>query len=202
LPASKKTSSKPSSKNRRKLWLLVLTPAVLIVLGVATSVTAMSFENHDDFCASCHSEPESAYFKRESAASIDLASFHSTKDVHCIDCHSGQGVVPGRLSAMMLGAKDLLAWVSGHSTQPAVSTRPIDDMNCLKCHGDVLQRRDFNNHFHVFLPRWQAVSKNAADCIRCHQGHTTTGEAQLGFLNQATTVNVCQACHNTLGGRD
>jgi hypothetical protein len=100
----------------------------------------------------------------------------------------------------MLGAKDLLAWTTGRAQQPAVYTRPIDDVNCLKCHADLPNRRDFNNHFHVFLSRWQAIDKNAATCVSCHQSHHTDGEVQLQFLNRTNTLNVCQSCHNTLGG--
>jgi predicted CXXCH cytochrome family protein len=172
-----------------------------ILLSAATAVTAMQFENHDDFCASCHSQPESAYFQREAPDATDLASFHAEKNVHCIDCHSGPGLVPGRISALTLGAKDLWAWMSGHARQPAVYTRPVDDANCLKCHQDVVQRRDFNNHFHIFLSRWQALDQNAATCVSCHQSHSTNGEAQLAFLNRIDTVQVCQSCHQSLGGR-
>lgn len=196
-----KRSIKPSKKNRRKrlIVLVVIVPLVLLVLGSASAVTAMQFENHDDFCASCHSEPEQTYFQREASTSTDLASFHSTKDVHCIDCHSGPGLVPGRLNALTLGAQDLIAWTTGTAKQPAVHTRPIDDANCLKCHDQVTQQRDFNNHFHVFLSRWQARDTNAATCVSCHQSHHTDGEAQLGFLNRDHTVNVCQSCHQALG---
>jgi len=195
-------SAKPVKKSHRKrvIALVILVPLVLVVLGAATAATAMQFENHDDFCASCHSNPEETYFKREATASSDLASFHSTQSVRCIDCHSGPGLVPGRISALTLGAKDLLAWVSGHARQPAAYTRPVEDANCLKCHQQVTQQRDFNNHFHVFLPRWQAVDNNAATCVSCHQSHHTDGEAQLAFLNRANTVSVCQSCHQTLGG--
>ncbi len=195
-------SAKPVKKSRRKLViaLVVLVPLVLVVLPAATAVTAMQFENRDDFCASCHSEPENTYYQREATTSTDLASFHKTQDVRCIDCHSGPGLVPGRISALTLGAKDLLAWVSGTARQPAPYTRPIDDANCLKCHQQVTQQRDFNNHFHVFLARWQAVDQNAATCVSCHQSHHTDGEAQLAFLNQNNTVSVCQSCHQTLGG--
>ena len=194
--------SQPVGKKRRKwpLILLAAAPLALVLLIFGAGFTAMQFENHDDFCASCHSEPESMYFQRESAASTDLASFHATKNVRCIDCHSGQGLVPGRVSSLMLGARDLLAWVSGRAIQPAVHTRPIEDVNCLKCHADITTRRDFNNHFHVFLTRWQAQDKNAATCVSCHQSHPTNGEPTLQFLNRETTVNVCQSCHNTLRG--
>ena len=197
---SKKSSARPPARKRSKLLIVIVPMAVLLALGLVTGFTAMQFENHDDFCASCHSEPEAAYYQRELAAPTDLASFHSTKAAHCIECHSGEGLVPGRVSALMLGAKDLLAWTTGRAQQPAVYTRPIDDVNCLKCHADLPNRRDFNNHFHVFLSRWQAIDKNAATCVSCHQSHHTDGEVQLQFLNRTNTLNVCQSCHNTLGG--
>jgi nitrate/TMAO reductase-like tetraheme cytochrome c subunit len=202
MPTGKKTAAKVSARPRRKLWLLALIPAVLIVLGVATVATAMSFENNDDFCASCHSEPESTFFKREAAAPTDLASFHSTKQVNCIDCHSGVGLIPGRIDSFLLGTKDLIAWNLGRARQPAVHTHPIQDVNCLKCHTDLLKQQDMNNHFHIFLSRWQARDKNAATCVSCHQSHNTDGAVQLGFLNRVTTTAVCQACHRALGEGD
>jgi hypothetical protein len=200
MPPSKKAVASPAPRKRRKVWLLLLIPIVLIVFGVATVATAMSFENHDDFCTSCHSEPESTYFKRETGTATDLASFHTTKDVHCIDCHSGPGLMPGRVDSFMLGTRDLIAWTLGRAQQPAAHTVPIGDVNCLKCHADLSQQRNMNNHFHVFLTRWQARDKNAATCVSCHQSHTTNGEVTLGFLNRENTVNVCQSCHRVLGG--
>ncbi len=199
MPPSKKTVVKLPVKKRRKWWLLALIPVVVIVLGVATVATAMSFEDHDDFCASCHSEPESTFFQRESAAPIDLASFHSTEQVKCIDCHSGVGLIPGRVDSFLLGTKDLIAWQLGQAKQPAVHTVPIADVNCLKCHADLMKQQNMNNHFHIFLSRWQARDKNAATCVSCHQSHITDGEVQLGFLNRATTTAVCQSCHRVLG---
>jgi hypothetical protein len=197
-------SAKPVKKSRRKLVivLVIIVPLVLVVLGAATAVTAMQFENHDDFCASCHSEPEQTYYQRETGTPTDLASFHNPKDVRCIDCHSGPGLIPGRISAFTLGVKDLVAWTTGNAKQPAVHTRPIDDANCLKCHQQITQQRDFNNHFHVFLSRWQARDTNAATCVTCHQSHQTNGEAQLAFLNRDHTVGVCQSCHQALGEGD
>lgn len=200
MPSSK---VQPKKKQRRWPWLLIaVVPAVLLLLGAGSGLTAMQLENNDAFCASCHSEPESTYVQRETGAPTDLASFHQTKDVRCIDCHSGPGLMPGRLNALMLGAKDLVAWTLGQAAQPAVHTRPIEDVNCLKCHADLTTRRDFNNHFHAFLSRWQAQDKNAATCVSCHQSHHTDGEEQLKFLNRANTVSVCQSCHAKLGGGD
>jgi predicted CXXCH cytochrome family protein len=201
MSSAKKTQAAAKTASKRlRLPKPIIFLGALILLGLGGGFTAMQFENQDSFCASCHSEPETTYFQREAAAPVDLASFHTTKDVRCIDCHSGQGLVPGRIQSLTLGATDLASWIGGHAPQPAPLKQPIDDSHCLKCHADVTQRNDFNNHFHVFLPRWQALDKNAASCVSCHQGHNTDVEQPLGFLNRVTTTNVCQTCHNTFGG--
>jgi hypothetical protein len=71
---------------------------------------AATQETHDSFCASCHTHPESTFYQRSvGAQAVDLASAHTLKDVRCIDCHSGVGVV-GRIQAEMLGAHNALAF--------------------------------------------------------------------------------------------
>jgi predicted CXXCH cytochrome family protein len=193
---SRRTSPARQSLKLNKLGIIVI---ALLVLGGAAFFTGMQFENRDSFCASCHTQPESTYFQRESGQSpVDLATFHEAKSVRCIDCHSGKGIV-GRMSAIALGTRDLLAFLSRNFKQPAPLTRSIGDTNCYKCHADIGQRQDFNNHFHVFLPQWQARDPNAAGCVDCHQSHNTNGQASLAFLNQSDTTQVCQRCHNFAG---
>jgi predicted CXXCH cytochrome family protein len=200
-PASYAHRRMRSTPIRRPRWIL---PFLLSVLGVfilagITGFTATRFENRDAFCASCHTEPETAYYQREaSAPPVDLASFHFGKQTRCIDCHSGIGPI-GRATALALGARDLTAFISQHYAQPAPLTRPISDANCLKCHSDVTQRQDFNNHFHVFLSQWQSQDPTAATCASCHQAHVTTGSADIGYLNQDVTQQVCQRCHAFAG---
>jgi hypothetical protein len=182
---------------RPVLWLLIFPLALGGIIGFG----AMQFENRDSDCASCHTQPESVYFQRESTSSpSDLASFHAGKKTRCIDCHSSDGSF-GRATAMMLGAKDLMAFVSNHYPQPAPLTRSITDGNCLKCHGDIAQRQNFNNHFHIFLAKWQSLDPKAATCVDCHQSHSTDGDVSIGFLNKEHTVPVCESCHNFAGAR-
>ncbi len=204
---AKTKSRRPAGQKRKQIdffatrgWII---PAlvVFIPLGLAgvTGFTAMQFENHDSFCASCHSQPDSDYYQRESAAApVDLATFHAGKSVRCIDCHSGSGIL-GRPSALMLGAHDLMAYISKNYPQPAPLTRPISDGSCLKCHSDVPLRQDFNNHFHFFLAKWQSMDPQAAHCVDCHKSHSTQVDASAGFMNQDTTLQVCQKCHNFAG---
>jgi nitrate/TMAO reductase-like tetraheme cytochrome c subunit len=178
---------------------------LLIACGFALLFTAGGFsfaatqETHDSFCASCHTQPESTFYQRSvDVQAVDLASAHTIKDVRCIDCHSGVGVV-GRIQAEMLGAHNALAFYSGTAVQPAILTKPVGDDSCLKCHQNVTFNRSRNNHFHAFLARWQSVDPNASTCGGCHGGHTTDGSSQTGFMAQNTVQNVCESCHRVLG---
>src|SRR5512147_1485352 len=117
---AKQKARKQTRQNRKLIDFLAsrswVIPALVVFIPLSlaglTGFTAMQFENHDSFCASCHTQPESDYFQRAAApAPVDLASFHTGKSVRCIDCHSGSGLM-GRPSALMLGAHDLLAYIS------------------------------------------------------------------------------------------
>lgn len=162
--------------------------AAFIVLGLVVPMTAMQLENHDSFCASCHTEGEVTFYQRANAStSVDLASFHAQKGAtRCIDCHSGAGIV-GRYVALTVGASDLVSYFRGQYPQPAVQDNPIGDGNCTKCHANVFSKQDFSNHYHAFLPRLQAVDpQNARRCVDCHISHDTTNDD-------------CQKCHSFPG---
>ena len=193
--------SKSPKVSRRARILVGAGIVAVVIFGVMIPVGAMQFENRDSFCASCHTEGETAFFRRAtSSPPVDLASFHAAKSAgRCIDCHSGPGIV-GRYVALTYGATDLISYFSGHYPQPAVQDTPIGDGNCTKCHADVLANTDFNNHFHAFLQKWQALDpKNAARCVDCHVSHDTTNDAGASFLNRSVTTQWCQKCHAFAG---
>jgi nitrate/TMAO reductase-like tetraheme cytochrome c subunit len=194
-------TKKSSWMSNRKTRLLVGAGILCVVLfGLIIPMTAMQFENHNSFCASCHTEGEQTFYDRSTASDpVDLASIHDIKgQARCIDCHTGPGIV-GRYGGLMAGSTDLINFFSGHYPQPAALEEPYPDANCLKCHANIFQKQEFNNHFHVFLPRWQAIDKNAATCVSCHLSHDTTGDVKIGFLNEQTTTAVCQKCHSFAG---
>lgn len=175
--------------------------AAFALFGLVIPIGAMQFENHDSFCASCHTEGELTFFKRvTSASAVDLASFHAQRAItRCIDCHSGPGIV-GRYIALTYGASDLVSYFSGHYAQPAVQDTPFGDGNCTKCHADIYANQDFSNHFHAFLLRWQSLDPaNAGRCIDCHVSHDTTNDAGAVFLDQNAAAPVCQKCHAFAG---
>ena len=200
--------SKPRNKKSRKRSRLIVSPwmkFILLGLGVIILLTAGGFsfaatrEQHDAFCASCHTQPETTFYQRSmDAQTVDLATKHKSQNVRCIDCHSGHGVT-GRLQAELLGAHNALAFFSRTAIQPARLTQPIGDDKCLKCHQEAMVARDINNHFHALLASWQATDPKAATCISCHGGHTTDGNSQAMFLNVANTRLVCDSCHRVLG---
>jgi predicted CXXCH cytochrome family protein len=200
--------SKTKKKSKRRRNRLIFSPVmkiILVGLGVVALFSAGGFtfaatqEQHDSFCASCHTQPESTFYQRSTDPQpVDLAAVHKTKQVRCIDCHSGHGVA-GRVQAELLGAHNALAFFSGTAVQPAKLTRPIGDDKCLKCHQNAMIAQDMNNHFHALLSSWQAADPNAASCVSCHSGHHSDGDKQIMFLNQAQTTQVCNSCHQVLG---
>jgi hypothetical protein len=190
------------AKRSRLLRILLILAGTGILLAISGFGFAASQESRDAFCASCHTQPETSFYQRTiQGAPLDMASYHTTKAIHCIDCHSGVGV-SGRLSAELLGAHNALAWYTHTAVQPAPLTRPIPDINCLKCHQSVTTQTTLNNHFHGFLSRWQAVDPNAAACVSCHNGHLLGSRVENSFMNNSITNRVCETCHTALGGRD
>ena len=207
--------SSPSKKIFRFTWVLVGIVALGIILAAGGFTYAAGQEEHDPFCASCHTEPESTYVQRSTdAPPVDLASYHTAQETRCIDCHSGPGI-GGRMQAELLGARNAVKWYTHTAVQPALLVFPIQDANCLKCHQEVTQEgytpeqvvtitgegggEAGPNHWHEQLARWQAVAPNAATCTSCHPAHSTDGTAQTGFQTAETTHTVCEGCHQVLG---
>lgn len=211
---------------RRFPWLPVLGGLVFlgIILAAGGFLFAANQETHDAFCASCHTQPESVFFQRSTAVqAVDLASYHTTQNTACINCHSGPGIM-GRVQAELMGARNAVKWYTGTAIQPAKLTFPIGDANCVKCHPDVTQRgyqpqqqiavpgrrggfgegegegeeEGGRNHWHVQLARWQSTSGNAGQCVDCHQGHNNNTTAQSGFMDAQAVQQTCDACHHVL----
>ncbi len=214
----------PSPQKRKFRIIPVLIAAVVVgvLLAGGGFVFAATQESHDPFCASCHSQPESTFVQRSTAtAPVDLASYHTTQQTLCIDCHSGPGI-SGRMQAELMGARNAFMWFTGTATQPAPLTFPISDQTCLKCHQDVTQRgftpktqmtapnagngrgerEGRNNHWHQLLTRWQAADPNAGTCVTCHSGHATNVNVQNGFINDQTVQATCDACHRAIRRED
>jgi len=166
----------------------------LVLLAAGSVAVSLNLENHDSFCASCHTEPESRYFQQSQDKNAPtLASFHTQKAVNCIDCHSSSGPL-GRAAGLTQGTQDLMAYISGHYHSPAITLNKLGDESCTKCHPNVEVNAGFNNHFHRFLPRWQAVNPQAGRCVDCHTSHPVA-DATQGYFDVPTVQQVCEGCH-------
>src|SRR5690242_3146670 len=100
---AKLISRDPASQSpRRKRWPIVLVVVFfgLIIFSGVAFVGATALVEHDTFCASCHTVPETTYFQRASAiidnsnATVtDLATYHyhqaNGQTFSCIQCHRG-----------------------------------------------------------------------------------------------------------------
>ena len=193
----------------KKLLLVAIVAVIgVFVLMVGGVGVSLALENQDIFCASCHTEPESEYYQQSTQPNpTTLAAFHTHKQTACIDCHSGSGAL-GRSEGLVQGAHDLLAFLSGRYHHPAITTNPLSDASCTKCHSNIFgqsgsrgggDEESMNGHYHRFLVRWQTADpKNAAHCVTCHTAHTI-GLDGLQFMNQGVVAQQCNNCHAALG---
>jgi hypothetical protein len=165
-------------------------------LGLLSIPVALKVEENDEFCASCHTEPETTYVGRGHASPVDLASRHGEKDVPCILCHSGPGLI-GRLNALPTAAWDAARFVAGTYHQPTRLSAPIADGACSACHAEALDERGFENHFHSELAL-TGKEPTSVSCAGCHSGHVVESDLDP-FLARATVEVQCNACHRERG---
>ena len=175
--------------------------AILIVLVGGLSYTSY-LEQDSNFCASCHTQPESSYLARFLQADAtnsapDLASFHHRKkDVRCIDCHVGEGIL-GRATVISLAAWDAAKHYTGIARQPAVIVFPVQNEACLKCHLQDVTKPGFDNHEHnkYYDPQ---LSPPSIQCVNCHVSHRT-GDERTAFQFRDAILPRCEYCHQQTG---
>lgn len=189
--------------------LLGLTAAVVLLPIIAIG-SATALESQDPFCAACHTEPESEYVLRSLADPTDMASSHTAASVRCVDCHSGDGLF-GRSVSLQQGAADLTAYLSGSYAQPAVTTNPVGEVGCTKCHDapssiGVYARTEggvtsSHYHFHEYSVEWLSREPDArGSCAICHKSHALNTLANQGFVIDSELNSACEACHAALSG--
>lgn len=183
--------------------LLLFLPAVMIS-------SAAALEGYDPFCAACHTEPEVEYVLRSLSDPSDLASAHTPANVSCVQCHSGEGLF-GRSVSLRQGAYDLTAYISGDYAQPAITTNPVGEVGCTKCHNapsslGVFARTEggvtsSHYHFHEYAAEWLAREPDArGSCVLCHNPHALDTLVNQGFVINSELSAACEACHAALSG--
>ena len=173
----------------------------LLLVGSAYTI-GTRIESNDAFCASCHVEPETTYY----LASLDLeqaqtlAVFHAGAQTHCIDCHSRKWI-PGRLWASFGGMSNWVAFVTDQYRSPSVTTRPVGDQGCSKCHSDLTWISERPGHYHSprLRQRWQAEGGPDNTCEACHPSHEPIASADTRFMDNERIEEQCEACHEATG---
>jgi nitrate/TMAO reductase-like tetraheme cytochrome c subunit len=182
-------------------WGFVGLVALIGILGaIGGERYASHLEQDNDFCGSCHTQPESDYLVRfvQAAAqnnASDLAAFHHRKKgVKCIDCHTGEGFI-GRSEVFSLATWDAVKHYTGIQRQPAIIVVPVQNEACIKCHADTLAKAGFDNHEHNKLsdPGMPFIR-----CTDCHISHQL-GDERNGFQFRDAIFPQCEYCHVKVG---
>lgn len=177
--------------------------AIVVALGLIGGVGfASSQEQDNNFCVSCHTQPETEYQARNVSAdttknATDLASFHHRKkDVRCIDCHVGEGVL-GRATVLSLAAWDAFKHYTGIAQQPAKIVFPVQNEACIKCHLQEVTKPGFENHEHnkYYDPQ---LAPPSLSCVNCHVSHRT-GDERTAFQFRDAILPRCEYCHQQTG---
>lgn len=182
----KSSTNEAPQKPRRKRWPILLTIGffALIVIGGAGFVTATALEEHDTFCISCHTVPETNYYNRAyisldnltdavpdlATAHYQLSKLHGKPDFACIDCHRGDSSLGQRISTLALGGRDAVIYVLGREDPTIEKTQTAEgwlpNAACTTCHSDtLLTLKGLDNHFHTHLPQAAAALANGGKLV-------------------------------------
>ncbi len=191
-----------------KFWIegasrrIILLGAAILIFATVGFVIGTRFEANDHFCASCHVEPERSYYlaSLKPDESGTLAAFHAINKTRCIDCHSRVGI-PGRIWAQIGGLQNLLAYRSGEYRDPSVTTRPVGDGGCAKCHLELTWVSERPGHYHSpeLRRRWRSAEGPENTCEACHPSHVLITNISDRFVDADKVEDQCEACHEAIG---
>ena len=130
-----------------------------------------SVEEKNDACLSCHERGNRLFWE---------GSPHETRNVACVDCHSGHATQRTKLSSD--------ARFNAPSTD-VHSTKQQQPELCLQCHQ--MRRAQLQRSSHM------PYREGKVTCTSCHNPHGSPNPKQL---IQATTTENCLSCHTERRG--
>jgi hypothetical protein len=208
------SSEATPARRKRRFWPVIAGIAFVLVLGVGGFVTASALEEHDTFCTSCHTVPETTYFNRAYVALdnpqtqvTDLATAHyhlsqqeNKPAFSCISCHRGDASLGQRISTLALAGRDTLIYVLGKE-DPTIEKEHtkegwLPNAACVSCHTDtLLTLKGLDNHFHTHLPQAAAALANGGTLI-VSEAHQNEKDRLMALgLQTVNTPLVCSDCH-------
>lgn len=163
---------------RWSVFTLLVTGAVLGLVGVIAFDYSMEATGTEEFCISCHEMEANAY------ASVKQTShFHNQTGVRptCADCHLPKPFVPKMIRKVEAAREVWGHWTGIIDTPekyaahaPAMKAREVarlkanDSAECRNCH-DVIQT-DFSLQSAKARRYHQALEHKDKTCIDCHKG--------------------------------
>lgn len=208
-------------QKRRVRWPVVLIAAffVLIALSGLGFVTVSALEEHDVFCTSCHTVPETTYYNRAYIALDyptdpvpDLATQHYlTADddaFKCINCHRGNASLRHRVSTTALAARDTITYLLGREDptpeKQHIKEAWLPNAACVSCHTDtLLTLAGIDNHFHTRLPQAAEALKNGGKLTvaATYAGNADALRSQgLETIESPLLCSSCHLAHKTVSG--
>ncbi len=201
-------------------WVRVILGIIGVIASMAliSAVTVSQVEENNAFCAACHTPLEVLYVEQAAQAtpedSPNLAAYHYAVTargnpgdepiVNCVACHRGDNSLQHRAVALALGAWNTAQWLMGDDGTGAAERRRFEwlsNAGCVRCHGDVLRDRNFENHYHYYLPEFNNdpivranLAENALYCNACHVSHDDIPQ-ELDFLADEIVFPACKKCH-------
>jgi len=179
--------------------------ALLVALGWAGWGISDRMERNDDFCVSCHIEPDRPLHAAirsdfDARPPASLAALHrSTGErglevFHCIDCHGGVSL-HGRARVKALAVKDAFFYAIGRFEEPTEMRWPLWDEDCRQCHA----RFDESEVAAWGSPRFHQLSVHnvelGVDCVACHEAHEA-GNPEGYHLRAPVVRRQCARCHS------
>jgi hypothetical protein len=199
----------PARKKRGpfKRFLFIAIPVffgAIVFIGLSF-LGATALEEHDNFCTSCHTVPETTYAQRADTALTsttapvtDLASYHyhqaqvQGQSFACIQCHRGDSSMTDRLQTLALGGKDTITFLMGKSDptleKKAIMQPALVNAACVGCHTTtLLTEKGTSTHFHNWLPQTAALIAQGQKFISSN-GRNRQPRA-------VDTTLLCTSCH-------
>ena len=206
----------PTRKPQRWIIAIPIVFFVAILLAGAGFTTATVLEEHDDFCTSCHTVPETTYYNRAivslakiNAPVTDLATAHynlsklnGKPDFTCIYCHRGDSSLGQRISTVALGSRDALIFVLGKADptleKSQVAESWLPNAACVSCHtATLLTLNGLGNHFHNNLPQAAAALANGGQFIVPVEFNASRGSLLRNGLDTIDVSLQCSDCHQS-----
>lgn len=216
-PAQPVSAEQRPAQPKRRRWpaILAIGFVAVIIMGGLSFVVASTLEDHDTFCTTCHTAPETTYFNRAYLSldnpknmPLDLASWHylnaQSKQLtpfSCITCHRGDAQLPDRLQTLALGGRDTVIFVLGRDNPAIEKTHTsegwLSNASCVSCHTDtLLTLKGLDSHFHNRLPQAATALANGGALKVGASVPKENGDLMLQAGLQTVQVSIlCSDCH-------